>query len=680
MKHTSLIAAAAFVLQAASALADVVYVTARPSPSGTGPNPNGTYAEVGVAGSDTSAAGTAAGVPARTGCRFFSNSFSNAIDGVVGFRVTPTLGVPGGVYQIHHNFDSQTGGNVSTNISLSVTCSFGGTLSFVDTGTNFVRASGTPRTQWKFLGYLTNNVGSATPSIEFGYLSGIVNAGASQRLLVDTFRFTLYEPCVDIPPVGVTGPLSANVNQVVVSGVTAGATNVIVYQDSGSGMVAIGTNSTSVAVGNTTVAVSGLVKGAIVAATQTINGQEGCVPASGTLVGGGSNPRIRVALSIRETSSTGPVGAAGNTASANIHFLGASALASGSPADGLVVYPSNTWQTIQFDRGTVRIPGPTSSTGVVSSGTAYPANSAVTVRVYSTKVVPETGVQIYSATPAQTLVVTSNDAFNAEWSWAPVADSQGYRLLRDVNGAGFNDFVDVFATSFTDLNSSWSTGTNVSPSLSQTNISVQWNGGVVGTLNSIAGNWGILEAIAFVIDDLSDTGPYDLYIDNLKNGATTWQNFEGSVAGATGVGFQAPGFSGTTSGNLLAAPNTSTVSNGAADTGNKSLRVRFQWANTNSTRWLRLTTSAAGNPQVTLDEPISFRLLLLPVGSAPVAPPAPSLSASLIGGQAVLSWTNAHRLQTSTNVAGPFTNITSVTTAPWTNSFLNPELFFRLVD
>ena len=148
---------------------------------------------------------------------------------------------------------------------------------------------------------------------------------------MDTFRFTLVQPCLSIPVVGVTGPLSTNVNQVVVTGVSASATNVFVYQNSGAGMVVIGSKTTGVTAGNNTVTVSGLVKNAQVAATQKINGQEGCTPTSGLLVGGGANPAIRLTLSLRETASTGPVGTAGSTASANLHFLGASGTSGGAP-------------------------------------------------------------------------------------------------------------------------------------------------------------------------------------------------------------------------------------------------------------------------------------------------------------------------------------------------------------
>jgi hypothetical protein len=673
------------------AIADIVYVTSRPEGN---PSPGGfnfpLYDEPNGGGSDTSAAGTGVGSPSRSGCRFFSNTFSNRVDGSVGFRVSPTLGVTGGVYRIHHNFNSVVGGNVSSNISLSVTCSLGGTLSFFNAGTNFIQAAGNPANQWKFLGYLTNDVESATPVIDFGYLGGHVAAGASQRLLVDCFRFTLDDPCLDIPVVGVTGPLSSNSNDVVVTGVSASATNVNVYQDSGLGMVLMGSKTSAITAGNNTVTVSGLVKNGIVAATQTINGQEACVPTAGTIVGGGANPRIRVTLSVRETASTGPVGASGSTAGvgANIHFLGASTRISSAPGDGPVLYPSNEWQTITFDRGTIRIANPASASGAIAEGGGYFPNDTVAVRVYAFRTPAETGEQIFSAVPAQATVITSNDFFAVNWTWSAVPDAEGYRLLRNYNSDNYTNFsTDVVATSFLDQNSGWGGLTPVTPILTQTNASVKWNiqtgSSPAGTQNDLQGQWGTIDAIAFAIDDLEDTGPYDLFIDNLQNGATVFQDFEGAPAKSVDYGFRNPSFSGSTSGNILSAPNQAIVSNDAADTGTKSLRVRFQWNSTINNRWLRFTTSGAvsQSPQINLDHPTSLRFLLLPVGATlPPAPAAPTLSVSRVGTATVVNWTGTHRLQAATDVTGPYTTITGVTNAPYTNTFSDSQKFFRLLD
>lgn len=677
------------------ALADVVYITARPSPSGAGANTDGTYSEVSVVGSDTSAVGNGTGAPARAGSRFFSNTFSNTSYAVAfpnpGFRLTPTLGTPGGIYQIHHNFSS-TAGNVSTNISLTVTCSIGGTLSFTTAGTNFTRAAGNPASQWKFLGYVTNDVGSATPSIDFYYLDGHVNAGLDNRLLVDAFRFTLYEPCADIAAVSVTGPLSTNSNQVVVTGISATATNVSVYQNSGSGMVFIGSKTTGVTAGNNTVTVSGLVKGAQVAATQTINGQEGCVPASGSLVGG-FNPSLRVVLSIRETTSTGPVGTSGNTAGigANIHFLGASTRIGGAPGDGPVLTPDTSWQTLSFDRGTISIANASNTIGTVTGDIGYNPDDTIAVQVYAYRYVPETSTTIFSRIAAQSSTLTSNDFFSVNWTWDAVPGAEGYRLLRSYNLDSYtNTYTDVLTAGFLDSNNQWSglpSFTPVSPSDTQTNASVKWNAAAgsataAGAQNDLRGQWGVLDAIAFAIDDLGDTGPFDIYIDNLQNGSTVFQTFENAVGNTSDYGLRSPSNSGTTSGNILTAPDSARISVRAADAGLKSLHIKYQWNGTNDTKWLRLTTSGAlgvSNPQINLDELTTLRVLYLPAGATPVAPTPPTISIDRnAANQQVLNWPGTHNLQAASVVTGTYTNVPSVTTAPWTNTFTDPAKFFRL--
>lgn len=616
------------------------------------------------------------------GARFFSNSFSNTTPDL-GLTISPTLGVTGGVYKIHHVFSSAAN-NVSTNIILGVTNNDGCTLSFDQTD-KFQRSFGQPAPQqWQFLGFLTNNADTATPTITFYFKDGIVSAGSQSRLLADTFRFTFYDPCTDVPTVGVTGPLATNLASVVVTGVSNAATKVTVYQDSGSGMVEVGSLSSGIVGGNNNVPVSGLIKGAQVAATQTLNGQEGCVPASGVLVGGGANPTIRIALTIRETTNTtATIGAPGNTSGANLHFLGATTVSGGAPVDAPAFTPNGQWQTVTFSLNRALIGDAANAAGAIAETGVYNPNDSVAIRVYAYRTVPETSVQIFSRVEAQSAAVTSNNVFGVNWTWTAVANAEGYRLLRDLNGAGYVEYVDVPGTNFyADTVFAWVAGDVVTPKASQLGSSIQWNPSV-GNQNNIAGKWGTLESINFAIDDLTDTGPFDIYVDNLQNGTTVFQTFEEAVSGRNDYGFRAPGFSGTTSANLLPAPNLAQVSNGAADAGTKSIRIRFQWNGTTATKWLRLTTSGAApasNPFLDLDESISFRMLLLPVGATPVAPPAPSLSITRLGPDTVLDWTGAHNLQAASEVTGTYTNVPNVTLAPYTNNFTEGQKFFRLAN
>jgi hypothetical protein len=478
------------------------------------------------------------------------------------------------------------------------------------------------------------------------HAGGVVNAGAQARLLTEQFKFVLYNPCADIPGVGITGPLSTNSNEVVVTGVSAAATNLTVYQDSGSGMVQIGQRTSGVVAGNNTVTVSGLIKGAKVAATQTIDGVAGCTPQDGfgVVVGGGANPRIRLALSLRENpTATGPVGANGGPgANSFIHFAPATSVLSGScPGAGTItLYPSNDWQTVTVDLGRQSIGNSenvSGTTGTAVDFNGYPAANTVAIQVYAYKTVGDT--KIYSPVGAASPTVTSNDTFTVTWNWDAVPDADGYRLLRNWNEAGFTASADVVSSnSFFDTAfypTEWVEGEfTVTPTTAQTTPSMAWNPTVSNSV--VAGTWAFLESIAFASDDTTDNGPYDIYIDNLANGTNgVFQDFEGFAADTpAGVVFNQPSYSGTTSGNILTAPNIASISSAAADTGTKSIRVRWQFADGANNRWMRFNTfntSVMPNPLVNLNEPISFRILLLPVGSTPVPPLGAVTVTGLVG-------------------------------------------------
>jgi len=493
----------------------------------------------------------------------------------------------------------------------------------------------------------------------------------------------LLNPCINTSGVLVTGPLATNSNQVTVTGVASNATAVTVYQNTGSGgsMVSIGTRTTGIVAGNNFVTVSGMVKGAQVAATQTISGQESCIPNSGLFAGGGANPSIRVALSVRETSSTGPAGTAGNTSSGNIHFFGASTISSSAPIDATVVNPSNAWQTITFQRGTESIGDSANADGTISAAAAYGGNDTVSIQVYAFRTWK--GVTIYSVSSANSPDKNDPNPFRVNWTWDSVPGAQGYRVLRNVNFAGFTEYRDVTTNSLSDLNTGWTAGTTVTPNTTVTTPSVKWNlgsGDPVGTQNAIGTQWGILEAIAFSISDLSDTGPFDIYIDNIQNGTTVFQDFEGAVSGKADYAFRTPTFSGTTSGSILTAPDVGLVSNAAADSGTKSLHIQFQWSGTNATKWLRFTTSGLGDPQIDLDALTSMRILVLPKGAVPVAPAKPVLSIGRSGASVNLNWTGTHNLQQAAVVTGPYTTVTNATVAPFTTNTTSSAQFFRLTN
>jgi hypothetical protein len=223
--------------------------------------------------------------------------------------------------------------------------------------------------------------------------------------------------------------------------------------------------------------------------------------------------------------------------------------------------------------------------------------------------------------------------------------------------------------------------------------SIMWNPTLTYP-DTIATTWGVLEAIALTSDDPTDNGPFNIYIDDLANGTNgVFQDFEGFVAGTlAGVVFNQPGYSGTTSGFMLGSPNDATIVNEAAYSGTKSQRVQWQFATGATNSWIRFNTyntSVMPNPVVNLDQPISFKILIEPVGSTPTPPARPTLKANAVNSQIILSWVGAHNLQSAVNVNGTYTNVintavapytNSVAVAPYTNILSGTQRFFRLVN
>lgn len=163
--------------------------------------------------------------------------------------------------------------------------------------------------------------------------------------------------CLNTPEVGgVDGPLQAGGTSVKVLGCSLDLGNnpgdaVSVYAEG----VKIGElTSGFTRTGTEAVPVSGLVKGQRVVATQTLNGQESCVPSAATgMVVGQGNGNIKLSLSVRDKAGlSGPLGADGGTG-AQMLFVGtASAAVYGPPHDGKLFSPSPCWQTVEFRAAT----------------------------------------------------------------------------------------------------------------------------------------------------------------------------------------------------------------------------------------------------------------------------------------------------------------------------------------
>ncbi len=212
-----------------------------------------------------------------------------------------------------------------------------------------------------------------------------------------------------------------------------------------------------------------------------------------------------------------------------------------------------------------------------------------------------------------------------------------------------------------------------------------WAGSDVTNRNELHGDFGTLDSIAIGIEDLTDSGPYAIYIDNLMNGDTLIQGFEGTNAGAVAVTFNQPSFSGTTSPFLLAqplgqiSPNISRVSNENADTGTNSAFISWQFKDTAAVDWLRLVAQGSDVtlPQLNLNLPISFRILLLPVGETTSGPP---FSISRNGTMVTVTWNDdCYALQSTTTVTGMFQDVVGATSPHVIDVSTAPdEQYFRL--
>ncbi|HPY30296.1 MAG TPA: PA14 domain-containing protein [Verrucomicrobiota bacterium] len=142
------------------------------------------------------------------------------------------------------------------------------------------------------------------------------------------------------------------------------------------------------------------------------------------------------------------------------------------------------------------------------------------------------------------------------------------------------------------------------------------SGAVVNDVNPFCA----LDALIFSIDEL-DSGPYDIYVDQIMNGDTVVEDFESYEEGSAAT-IMAPNQSATfaPASVYLSAPNAATISTAHAYDGTKSCRIQWQWANASNQRWARVIANGASggkvNPQLDTRLPITIRYLVLPVGSS----------------------------------------------------------------
>ncbi len=154
--------------------------------------------------------------------------------------------------------------------------------------------------------------------------------------------------------------------------------------------------------------------------------------------------------------------------------------------------------------------------------------------------------------------------------------------------------------------------------------------------------WCALEGLIFSISQSSpDSGPYDIFVDQIMNGDVLIEGFEGYTNGAV-VTFNHPNTSPTPSAaaTYLPDPNSATVSSLNAAEGTNSLRIRWQFRDNTKARWAHIRANAGTGrfyPQLDATKPITIRYLVLPVGSSSgdLSIPVPPQSQTKSVGQSV---------------------------------------------
>lgn len=126
-----------------------------------------------------------------------------------------------------------------------------------------------------------------------------------------------------------------------------------------------------------------------------------------------------------------------------------------------------------------------------------------------------------------------------------------------------------------------------------------------------------LEGLVFSIDS-TDTGPYEIYVDQLMNGDVLVENFESYAVGTTNT-FHRPAAAAQPPAGAayLGMPNSTLVSANHAFDGTQSSRIQWQWRDALNTRWAHVQANAPTGkryPQIDTRLPITLRVLVLPVG------------------------------------------------------------------
>ena len=155
-----------------------------------------------------------------------------------------------------------------------------------------------------------------------------------------------------------------------------------------------------------------------------------------------------------------------------------------------------------------------------------------------------------------------------------------------------------------------------------------WSGtgsGAALTAAANVGTWAGWESLILNMDDLTDTGPFDVYLDNFYSGADpvtppdnqpfAW-GFETNQVGDTQL-FLRPSTPGYPAPGQFEGPDSALVSNLQSSGGTNSVRVRFQFSGFSVNNWVRLLADGGyfTYPQIKMNAPFQFDMLLLPKGA-----------------------------------------------------------------
>ena len=147
--------------------------------------------------------------------------------------------------------------------------------------------------------------------------------------------------------------------------------------------------------------------------------------------------------------------------------------------------------------------------------------------------------------------------------------------------------------------------------------STLWSGTHSGSALSASDNvstWSSLDSFVLQMEDATDTGPFEVFIDNIYSGATLLTDFDACTAGSAEF-FVPPSWSDFPAGELE-GPDSALVDSASSASGGNASHVKFQFSSGSTTNWVRLLAQGGSFlwPQISMTNVFQFDMLLLPKG------------------------------------------------------------------